>query len=213
MVPMGGDVVGCLQLTRPRSHEPEAAPESLALVLSQILHQPVAADDVRRKAVGLGLLRLPQPGEGKRLAPQAISRLLLAGYQLPALAEQGTLRVLRSHWREGRRVFVLLDGTGGEDDLPSVLQVCGFEHEGSGMPWLLVIEPRPEGIVPQRLPIDEFLEVWSAAGKVVIVAARQWSDLPTVGLVFFGGLRDKDGSYHWNSAECDTDREGRILRY
>ena len=29
----------------------------------------------------------------------------------------------------------------------------------------------------------------------------------------FGGLRDGDRGYHWNSAECDTGRQGRILRY
>lgn len=47
----------------------------------------------------------------------------------------------------------------------------------------------------------------------MLVAVRAWNDLPTEGLLFFGGLRDLDGTYHWNTAECDTDRQGRILRY
>jgi hypothetical protein len=33
------------------------------------------------------------------------------------------------------------------------------------------------------------------------------------GRTFFGGSRDRDGSYHWYTAECDTDAEGRILRF
>ena len=61
--------------------------------------------------------------------------------------------------------------------------------------------------------MESFLEAWAAAGNQVIVAAQEWSDLPTQGTVFFGGSRERNGTYHWDVAECDTDREGRVLRY
>jgi hypothetical protein len=47
----------------------------------------------------------------------------------------------------------------------------------------------------------------------VIVAARRWGELPGGGTLFFGGSRGADGVLHWDTAECDTDAEGRILRY
>ena len=50
------------------------------------------------------------------------------------------------------------------------------------------------------------------AGNYLIAALRRWADLPVEGRVFFGGTRERDGTYHWDTAECATDAEGRILR-
>jgi hypothetical protein len=54
---------------------------------------------------------------------------------------------------------------------------------------------------------------WATAPLLLLVAVKEWSELPQEGTVFFGGSRDAEGVYHWDSAECDTDGSGRILRY
>ena len=52
---------------------------------------------------------------------------------------------------------------------------------------------------------------WAGAGNFLIVALRNWSELPAEGRSFFAGTRDPDGTYHWDTAECATDAEGRVL--
>ena len=49
-------------------------------------------------------------------------------------------------------------------------------------------------------------------GDLMVIGVRQWDDLPTSEGAFFGGHRDRDGSFHWDMAECDTDATGNILR-
>ena len=53
---------------------------------------------------------------------------------------------------------------------------------------------------------------WSHHGGLMVVAARTWDDLPTSAGAFFGGQRDRNGSFHWDMAQCDTDATGQILR-
>jgi hypothetical protein len=62
------------------------------------------------------------------------------------------------------------------------------------------------------LPADAFAAAWGAAGRWLAVALRDWAELPVTGRLFFAGSRDRDGTYHWDTAECDTDTRGRILR-
>lgn len=158
----------------------------LAQALSHLLGRPVTADEVRDRAVGLGLLRQPLPAGPVELTPRAAARLLLAGYGLPALVEAGNAVSLDEHSRAGRRVLVVLARP--EVGSFEIAELCSGQADG-------------------------IAAAWEAAGRATLVAARAWADLPTEGLLFFGGLRDADSAYHWNTAECDTDRQGRILRY
>jgi hypothetical protein len=193
-----------------RSPEPAAVPEpgpwslaAIAWVLSALGRPPVCADQVRDKAVGLGLFRLPAPGEVALLTAMAVSRLFLAGYGLPAAAERGTLPVMLQHHRSGRRVFVAMPERDGE----AVREVQGF-LSGPDEEVTLADDTGAE-----QMPRSAFTVSWAAAGCRLIVAAPRWEDLPADGSEFFGGFRNRDGSYHWTTAECDTDRQGRIVRY
>src|SRR5215470_17828753 len=67
---------------------------ALAKVLSGLLSQSLSLEQVRDKAVGLGLLHHTESHEALQLTTQAASRLLLAGYQLPAQVEPGTWETL-----------------------------------------------------------------------------------------------------------------------
>jgi len=160
-----------------------ASPWTTALfahALTYLLRRPVTADEVRERAVALGLLRQLTA----ELSPRSAARLLLAGYRLPALVESGSPASVRDHLLAGRLVFVVL-------------------REGAS--YRLHRLDGPEALA-------ELATDWAATGNATLVAARSWAELPTEGLLFFGGLREADGAYHWNTAECDTDRQGRILR-
>src|SRR5262245_65612860 len=131
---MGSKALGLCQPvaerpSAPESELPACPPDVAARVLAALLPQPVAADEVLARAVGLGLLRQPPPGEPARLTPLALARLFLAGYRVPAHVEAGSLPVLRNHLLAGRFVFVLLDNQGLE-----LLRVQG----GADGPGLLV---------------------------------------------------------------------------
>jgi hypothetical protein len=182
----------------------------VATVLSGLLRREVSPAEVRDRATAFGLLRQPAPGERPTLTTQAVSRLCLAAYRLPACAECAGLRELRGHCQAGRAVFVPLIDSTGERDL-TVFRVQGFSPAAD--PALLLSEmivPRP---MLRQLPLDYFLQRWAAADNVLFCAASDWGELPTKGRLFFGGSRDPDGFFHWNSAECDTDATGRILRF
>jgi hypothetical protein len=168
------------------------------------------------RAVGLGLARQPAPGEPPELSVQAISRLFLAGYQLPALAEYGTLRRLKELWCAKRTMFVALPAAGTEGDgaspEPAPHLIGAADLEDPAESWLALCDLRCSQLCAWRLLLDDFLDRWAAAHHLLFVAARQWSDLAATGTAFFGGSRSRDGVFHWDSAECDTDGEGRLLR-
>ncbi len=192
-------------------------PEVAAQVLSSLLRRKVTADEVRDRAVGVGLLRVPAPGDLAELTPQAVSRLLLACYRVPGQMGPGSWRELCGHWRAGRHVFVFLptftlDDEAGLVTATEVLQVAGFSRD-RGEPCLLAGEPGAAANPAESLPLDLFFEVWAGADNHMLTAARRWEDLPRHGTSFFGGARGCDGAYHWFAAECETDAEGRILRF
>jgi hypothetical protein len=174
--------------------------EPLAQVLAELLGHPVSAAEVRNRAVAFGLLRPPGSGADTELTAQNASRLLLAAYRLPAQAERAAWPDVHQHCREGRRVFLLLR--------EAALQVHGLGSGDTGS-WVLAAEPGAPAEAARKLPAEHL----DAAGTLVIVAARGWGDLPTEGPAFFAGSRSRDGVFHWNAAECDTDADGRILRY
>jgi hypothetical protein len=176
----------------------------IARLLTGPVQRPVTADEVLHRAVGLGLLRHPALGRSAALDIKATARFLLSAYRLPAHLEEGTLVLLEDHLAAGRRAWVVLQ----DQETMTVYQVVNLSAND-----LALREVGGRFVVDERLPAEEFVERWSAAGGLLVVTATAWSDLPATGALFFGGLRDRDGSYHWVAAECDTDREGRILRY
>jgi hypothetical protein len=217
---MGVTTIGASARETGRSAGKEKAPSpvlcalgAVARVLSSLLQREVSEDEVRDRAVGLGLLRQPGSEEGAGLTAQAVSRLLLAGYHLPAQVEPADLAALAGHLHTRRLVFLFADGL-QLAPRPAAFQVHGCNGTGAGDGWLLLTEASASARGVQSVPLDDhFAESWAAAGNLLLVAAPAWSDLPREGIVFFGGICDPDGVYHWNSAECDTDGTGRILRY
>ncbi|HKI32061.1 MAG TPA: hypothetical protein VKA46_09345 [Gemmataceae bacterium] len=180
--------------------------DALALLLSRLLQRPLTAAAVQDRAVGLGLLRLSGAGAPGRLSPERASRLFLAGYQLPALAERATLTAAREHLAARRHVFLIL----GEAE-PPVVQLQALLPD-DGPAWALVGACAAEGHAIEEVAAEWLLGAWEAAGRVIVAAARRWEDLPAAAGRFFGGTRENDGSYHWDGADCDTDASGHILR-
>ncbi len=178
---------------------------SVSAIVSALLGRDVPPEEVRDRGVALGLLRYPSPGEPVALSSQTVSRLLLAGYGLPACADRGTMRVLRRHLRDGRRVLVTL-----ADPPPTlvVLEVQPTAPADRADDVLLSVR----GGSVLTLPAVEFATAWTAAECRMVAAARAWSELSAAGEWFFGGARDPDGSLYWDVAECSTDVDGRILR-
>jgi len=175
----------------------EWAPEVAARVLTALLPRPVTADEAVTRAVGLGLLRHPAAEQPAHFSAETLSRLLLAGYTLPAHVEAGTVARLRAHLGAGRLAFVLL-----EEEL---LQV----HDSAGELGFL-LRPPGQTQAPARLVAPDVLAL--ATDSFLVAALRGWSELPAEGRSFFGGTRDRDGSYHWDTAGCATDAAGRVLR-
>jgi hypothetical protein len=206
---MGGEALAVLprDVYRLPVKAPVACPfEALALVVSQVLQRPVTTAAAQDRAVGLGLLRLSAAGIPPRLSLEKASRLLLAGYQLPALAERATWATVRKHLAARRHVFLIL----GEMD-PPVVQLQALLPE-SDPAWALVSSSAAQGHAIEEVAAEWQLSAWEDSGRVMVAAARRWDDLPATGGSFFGGTREKDGSYHWEGADCDTDTLGRLLR-
>ena len=216
---MGTKALGACQppAGRPAAPEPEPAlpscpPDVAAAVLGVLLSQEVKPDQVVARAVGLGLLRQPPPQEPARLSPLALSRLFLAGYGFPAHVEAGNVSRLRQHVLAGRTVFVLLDRQGLEAGTgPARLELFRVEAGPDG-PGFLINVAGSSATAYLASP-EALAAAWAPAGNFLIAAARCWDELPTEGRAFFGGTRDRDGTYHWDTAECATDREGRILAF
>ncbi len=213
-------VLGVRRRGTVRSAEPadsEAGPwqtTAVARVLSVLCRRPVSDEEVRDRAVGLGLHRLSTSREPAPLSAMAVCRLFLAGYRLPAAAELAGIGTLPEHHRAGRRLFVTLaEQTNGErrPNGSDVHEVRGFL--GTGEQTVLLAQAGTAAVDPWQLALTSFAASWSAAGSLLILAAGGWKDLPADGPTFFAGYRNPDGSYHWNTAECDTDRAGEILRY
>jgi hypothetical protein len=180
-------------------------PPILAQALQTLLPEAISAAQVRDRAIALGLVRHSHVDPGPELTARAVARLLLAGYQLPATVESGTFASLTDHHRAGRRVFVIV-----AEPTPELLQVRAVAEVP---PDTLLTLAEPEAPALRCWPLERFRAAWARSGNSLLVAATSWQELPTTGLLFFGGLCDADGAYHWNTAECDTDERGRILRY
>jgi hypothetical protein len=179
-----------------------------ARLLEGLLRYPVTAQQVRDRTISLGLLRHPTPGQAVELTAKALSRLLLFGYHLPAHAGGGTLPELEEQLRAGRRVFVLTV----EGDTALVYQVLEVRSEPLAEMSVAVREVGTPFVLERSLALESFAAGWAAAGNALAVAVGKWNDLPVDGPTFFGGLRDRDGTYHWFSAECDTDAAGNLMR-
>jgi hypothetical protein len=186
---------------------PAGAPHLVARVLAVLVGRSVGEDEVLARAVSLGLLRQPPPNQLAWFPAQALARLFLAGYRLPAHVEAGTVTSLRGHLAAGRSVFVLLQDPDGQGADGELLQVectagdLGFVVGSTGS------EGRARLLTPEA-----FSRAWAGAGNFLIAAQRQWAELPAEGRSFFGGSREADGTYHWDTAECATDATGRILQ-
>ncbi len=211
---MGIDTVGAFPPAARRATpaEPAADPSCsvavAASVLGALLGRSMSPAEVAETAVGLGLLRLPGPGEEGLLSPAALGRLFLTGYFLPAHVETSSARALQQHLRAGRRAFPLLASAGGRSAAGPV--EVFLEPDGAG---LLVSDLGGPRRTFWSLPADVFAAAWAGAGQWLAVALCAWAELPAEGQTFFAGGRDRDGTYHWDAAGCATDGRGRILRF
>lgn len=213
---MRGKTVGLV--ARATDSEPSLGswdPALVAPLVSTLLAAPVGAEDLRRRAIGLGLLSEPPAGRPCELSARALSRLFLVGYRLPAHVEHGNFESLCRHVRERRLVFVLFPSTAFGHP-PRELPLClGELHDlsaANGLNGMLVSGPYTNGSGPVFLSEAAFSHEWAAAGNLLVVAARGWGELPTEGRQFFAGSREKDGTLHWETAECDTTAAGEIVR-
>jgi hypothetical protein len=189
-----------------------------AQVISTLLHRDFSPEQVIHRAVALGLLRCCQPVGRPRLTNQTASRLFLAGFGLPAQVEIGSLATIKTHLTEGRQVFVLLQD---RPDLSFPLTEPGDQHllqaqallqETDTEVGFLLTDPDDAPLYWYRLPRDQFEAAWAANGNLLVAALRDWDHLPNQAPTFFGGFRNPDGSYFWETAECDTDCKGQVLR-
>ncbi len=183
--------------------------EVAAKVLSRLMPRPVDASAVRDRAISLGLLRHPDSGR-LTFSLRTISRLLLIGYRQPFQAEIGTFESLREHSDAGRVVFVILNAT---EPLTGARAQTVFEVGIADEEYLTATSLRRTRSGEGILFRSGFELAWEGAGSGMIVGVPRWDELPHEGRGFFDGLRDIDGAYHWNSAECDTDRDGNVVRY
>lgn len=189
--------------------------ELVARVVSCLLGRTVSECQVRERAIALGLPRQSGLEPAAELTCRGASRLFLAGYRLPAQVEPGTPRALCEHLCDGQHVFIPLcdlDPGAGPSVGPMLFQLTGYHAHGRAGAWLSLVPVGawPPPIRPVRM--RRFAAAWAPTGCLLFAAARRWQELPDEGTRFFGGCRDADGSYHWDVAECATDRQGRVLR-
>jgi hypothetical protein len=190
---------------------------AIAAICSRLLGRDVSLDQLTEKGLALGLWEhLPSAPAGMRIGPQAASRLLIAGYRLPAQAGSVTLSMLRSHLAGGLNVILLL---------PEPLTTTSLAlNENQLFPFRVQASPAGreqdsfilQGLqetpgLSHHLSLEQLAQRFNAGGIPAVIGAGSWDDLPIQGSTFFGGSRDPDGSYHWDIAEYNTDRCGRIL--
>jgi hypothetical protein len=191
--------------------------ELVAPVVSALSPAAVSADQLRRRAVALGLLREPPSGGRAELTAREVSRLFLAGYRLPAQVEQGDAGSVRRHLGAGRQVFVLLDEREldhrSDPDRPRRLyRLLDFPRDAIPLAEVRLGVPGGGETENFRLPASVFTHSWATAGNLLVVAAPDWHELADDGSRFFAGSRSRDGTYHWDTAECDTTADGEVLR-
>jgi hypothetical protein len=192
--------------------------EAAARVLSRLLERPLTCEQVLEKALAFGLVCAPAEGVPVSLTAQGLCRLFLAVYHIPAHLDFGTLQGIADYLGQGCLVFACLHDCAVDNAAPTkeahgpqcLYQVLECDPRTNSVTLAQHPGPRSEVV---HLPLAQFEAVWKTGGQELVVAARAWSDLPDEGNEFFGGFRDIDRAYHWNTAECDTDRTGRILRY
>ena len=109
---------------------------NVARVLSSLIRAPVTATQAREKASGLGLAHYSLHDNGIQLSAKAFSRLLLAGYHLPAQVEVGTARRIRRHLARGRRVFLNVPAESDADWAASASALGSF-IDGEFASWVL----------------------------------------------------------------------------
>lgn len=204
---MKGDIVsvpppGAKPLRRSSRARDRCAGSVLARVLTALLLRPVTSEEVQERSVGFGLARPPQSGEELFLTTKAASRLFLAAYQLPSQATIGTWLSLLDLLRARCLVFVPLTAA------RRVVQVHGVAADNSPAPDVVISEAEVA-----HLPLDRFAVDWDTAGRLLLAAAPRWLDLPRQARTFFGGTRNRDGTYFWHTADCDTDVFGNVMRY
>jgi hypothetical protein len=194
--------------------EPHCSLDILTHTLSALLARPFDPRAVYHKAVGLGLLGFSQAWTTTNLTLQTASRLLLAGYRVPAAVVTGSLPFLGNCLRAGWRVFVPLERfDAGDGGGPALFRVSRASAGEAGDGGFVIADPGGAWEHARWLDPDGFARAWAVAGRVLIVAADGWDQLPRSGNTFVGGSRGREGVYHWDSAECDTDGQGIILRF
>jgi hypothetical protein len=186
-------------------------PVRAAAGLLRALGREVDAAAAEERAIGLGLLRCLEAGRPAALTARRLSRLLLAGYGLPAAVEESAAARASQHVDAGRLVFVLLPALAGEGT--EFFQVHRDPLACPEQSALIVTEVGTGPAAAWQFPQEEWLPAWSRTGNFAVVALRRWSDMPTEGRLFFAGDRDRHGTYYWHTAECETDAAGRVLRY
>lgn len=185
----------------------------LAQAIAALTSRSPTPSEVRQRAIALGLLQMPEDGTVPRLTARAASRLLLAGCQLPAWVGSGSIDQIPEFLGQGLRVLAPVCTLDNPSARPTTLLQLHDVPCGSGEGgWVCVGEPAAPVLAIQQMTLGRFLQGWSAADQMLLVAAHAWQELPREGRHFFGGSRDADGSYHWDIAECVTDGCGRILR-
>jgi hypothetical protein len=186
-------------------------------ILSRLLGWDVLSDQLHQKGLALGLWDHSTSERAcKRFTAQAVSRLLIAGFGLPAQADVVTLALLRRHLAGGLKVFVLLPVMLTKSMEENEIQLFPFELQAprpdrGGDAFVLEGLQRTPGLL-HRISPDQFARCCLTDGTQAVIGAGSWDDLPIQGTTFFGGSRDPDGSYHWDVAEYNTDRCGRVLR-
>src|SRR5262249_27023601 len=154
--------------------------------------------------------------EAQLLGCQVLSRLFLAGYQLPAQAAETPLDSIPEFIRQGLLVLVQV----AQADWPASVD---FDDIRAGRRELLLATHSLEGQVKFRglfadgepslgLSLIKDGRPSQTIAYPAVIAARTWQELANRAGRFFGGERYADGAYHWHSAEYETDGHGAILR-
>jgi hypothetical protein len=190
--------------------------DALAPVVSALLRRSITGEQLREKAIAFGLARQPPVGAPLSLTPEACSRLLLSAFRCPAQVSIGTLEELRRRLRKGWLAFLPLAVGALPDDLsvatiPVMFQVHLPRPRRCASSTFLVSRPGAPHETARPLTAERFQLLWNEAGRLLLLGAHSWSDLPATGTRFFGGSRNRDGTYYWEMASYETDAEGHIL--
>src|SRR5262249_56728663 len=106
-------------------------------------------------------LRPPAPPQAACFPAQALARLLLAGYRLPAHVEAGTLSSLGAHLRAGRDVLVLLRDPAAAPPDGELLAVRGTADDAGFVVGAAGAEGRT-----RLVAAEAFARAWDGAGDI-----------------------------------------------